>query len=82
MNALEFSTLLREWRHQCGYTDPQCAAALSIPLGTFCRWKNYHLPAELVAAGIAHRIRHGDDLAPVCTGPHRFVSVSASSPCG
>ena len=68
MDALTFSTLLREWRHQHGYTDPEAAAALGIGTSTFCRWKNYSLPDELLVAGVVHRIRQGDDLAPVCVG--------------
>ncbi len=68
MDAITFSTILREWRHQCGYTDPQAAAALGVGTSTFCRWKNYFLPDELLVAGVVHRIRQGDDLAPVCVG--------------
>lgn len=68
MNALTFSTMLREWRHQCGHTDPQAAAALGISTSTFCRWKNYSPPDELIVAAIAYRIRHGQDLAAVCAG--------------
>jgi transcriptional regulator with XRE-family HTH domain len=68
MDAITFSTILREWRHQCGYTDPQAAEALGIATSTFCRWKNYFLPDELIVAGVVHRIRQGDDLAPVCVG--------------
>ena len=60
--------MLREWRHQRGYTDPEAAAALGIGTSTFCRWKNYSLPDELLVAGVVHRIRQGDDLAPVCVG--------------
>ncbi len=68
MDAASFSTILREWRHQCGYTDPQAAAALGVATSTFCRWKNNFLPDELIVAGVVHRIRQGDDLAPVCVG--------------
>jgi transcriptional regulator with XRE-family HTH domain len=68
MDAATFSTILREWRHQCGYTDPDAAAALGVATSTFCRWKNNFLPDELIVAGVVHRIRQGDDLAPVCVG--------------
>ncbi|MEA3212346.1 MAG: hypothetical protein QOE70_5403 [Chthoniobacter sp.] len=75
MDALTFSTMLREWRHQHGYTDPQAAAALGLGTSTFCRWKNYSLPDELLVAGIVHRIRQGDDLAPVCVGPELALKL-------
>jgi len=68
MDAATFSTILREWRHQCGYTDPQAAVALGVATSTFCRWKNNFLPDKLIVAGVVHRIRQGDDLAPVCVG--------------
>jgi transcriptional regulator with XRE-family HTH domain len=68
MDAITFSTILREWRHQHAYTDLEAAAALSIGTSTFCRWKNYSLPDELLVAGVVHRIRQGADLAPVCVG--------------
>ena len=75
MDAITFSTILREWRHQCGYADPQAAAALGIGTSTFCRWKNYFLPDELIVAAVEHRIRQGDDLAPVCVGPELALKL-------
>ncbi len=75
MDTINFSTMLREWRHQCGYTDPQAAAALGIGTSTFCRWKNYFLPDELIVAAVEHRIRQGDDLAPVCVGSELALTL-------
>ena len=75
MDAATYSTILREWRHQCGYTDPQAAAALGVATSTFCRWKNNFLPDELIVAGVVHRIRLGDDLVPVCVGPELALKL-------
>ena len=81
MDAATFSTTLREWRHQCGYTDPQAAAALGVTTSTFCRWKNNFLPDELIVAGVAHRIRQGDGLAPVCVGAELALKLKDYRAC-
>ena len=46
MNAIEFTTLLREWRARHGYSDAEAAAARGTGTSIFTRWKTTPYPAS------------------------------------
>jgi transcriptional regulator with XRE-family HTH domain len=60
MNNLELSMLARAFRDTGGYTDPEAAAVLSIPLSTFCALKNERYIGDAFSvAEIVRRLRGG-----------------------
>lgn len=77
MNAADFSTLLREWRADHGFSDPEAAAALGCRYGTFTHWLNGHcLPKPLTLAAMLRQMRDGrDPLVDVCMGPAEFGAL-------
>lgn len=77
MNAADFSTLLREWRADHGFSDPEAAAALGCRYGTFTHWLNGHcLPMPLTLAAMLRQMRDGrDPLVDVCMSPAEFGAL-------
>lgn len=66
MNKLDLAMLARAFRDTGGFTDPEAAAALGVPLSSFCAMKNQrYTGSELSLAEIARRLRGA---APQPTG--------------
>lgn len=62
MNAIEFSTMLREWRARCGFSDAEAAAALGCRYGTMRHWlAGRTVPGYFTLCAIVQRIREGGE---------------------
>lgn len=62
MNTAEFSTMLREWRARCGYSDAEAAAALGCRYGTLRHWITGRVvPAHFTLCAVVRQIREGGD---------------------
>ena len=62
MNAIEFSTMLREWRARCGFSDAEAAAALGCRYGTIRHWlAGRTVPAYFTLCAVVRQIREGCD---------------------
>jgi transcriptional regulator with XRE-family HTH domain len=85
MNAIELSIAVRAFRDNARYTDREAAAALGIPYGTFCRYKNqWGAPnaqplAEIERRLSAHVIATPLDLPPkpepISIAPAEFAAA-------
>lgn len=65
MNAIEFSTMLREWRARHGYTDPEVAAALGCRYGTLRHWiAGRVVPNHFTLCAVVRQIREGCEPTP------------------
>lgn len=60
MNAIEFSTMLREWRARHGYSDAEAAAALGCRYGTLRHWiTGRTVPLHFTLCAVVRQIREG-----------------------
>lgn len=60
MNAIEFSTMLREWRERCGFSDAEAAAALGCRYGTIRHWlAGRTVPGYFTLCAVVRQVREG-----------------------
>lgn len=62
MNATTFTTMLREWRARCAWSDARAAAEIGVPYGTLVHWlAGRVVPTYFTMCAVVRQMRDGHD---------------------
>ena len=62
MNATTFTTMLREWRARCAWSDARAAAEIGVPYGTLVHWLAGRVaPTYFTMCAVVRQMRDGHD---------------------